>query len=264
MPFWATITSINPMGSNMVDLTPVIGVPANVLVDKSGAFPGTLRAYVNQDYLDALRRAGAAPVILPMAPAEDAERQLALVDGLLLTGGADVCPLCYGEQPARGLGDVYQDMDLHWLALARAARAAGMPTLGVCRGMQVLNVAFGGTLHQDLDSLPGPVQQHVQLGYRHAVSHAADMEAGSRLERIFGQGSVGVNSFHHQAVKDVAPGFRVTARARDGVVEGIETEDNAFVLGVQWHPEGMVVHYPDMLRLFRALTEACIQRGRTA
>jgi len=248
----------------MVERKPVIGMPANVLVDKTGAFPGTLRAYVNQDYLDALRQAGTAPVVLPLVPPEEAAGQLDLVDGLFLTGGVDMSPLCYGEQPARGLGDVYPDMDAHWLAVTRAARDRGLPILGVCRGLQVLNVAFGGTLHQDLNSLPGPIQQHVQLGYRHAVSHVADLEPGSRLERIFGQPTVGVNSFHHQSVKEVAPGFRITARARDGVVEGIEAEDAAFALGVQWHPEGMIMHYPDMLRLFRALTEACIQRGRTA
>jgi putative glutamine amidotransferase len=243
---------------------PVVGVPAVVLVDKSGAFPGTIRAYVNQDYLDAVQAGGAAPIILPMAGPDQAEAQLSLVDGLLLPGGPDMSPLTYGEQPARALGDVYPDMDRHHIGLARAARTAGLPILGICRGLQVLNVAFGGTLHQDLNSLPGLLQQHVQLGYRHGVSQAADLEPQSRLRQIMGHDSVGINSFHHQAVKDLAPGFRVCARARDGVIEGIETTEDAFLVAVQWHPEGMIAHHPDMLRLFRALTQACVERtGRT-
>jgi putative glutamine amidotransferase len=231
-------------------------------MDRHGSFPGSERACVNQDYLDALGLAGALPVVLPMALAEqDLQAQLGFLDGLLITGGVDLDPLTYGEEPAPGLGDCYPDMDRHQIPLARLARAAGLPALGICRGMQVLNVAFGGTLHQDLEGLPG-LLRHTQTGWRHAVSHTVDLAEGTRLRALFGRASIGANSFHHQAVKDLAPGFRVSARTRDGVIEGIESLDEAFVLGVQWHPEGMFRKHPDMLRPFQELVAACTENQR--
>jgi putative glutamine amidotransferase len=234
---------------------PVIGVPVNLLMERNGSFPGMERAFVNQDYLKSLRLAGGTPIALPFAlEREDQLAQLALLDGLLFAGGADLNPLLFGEEPQPGLEEVYQEMDEHQLALARLGRDLGLPMLGICRGLQVLNVAFGGTLHQDLDA---SLLQHVQKGQRHGISHTVELEEGTRLARLFGQASVGTNSFHHQAVKVLAPGFRVNARTRDGVIEGFEELEGSFVLAVQWHPEGMVERHPTMLRLFQALIDAC-------
>ena len=243
-------------GMVMPKRKPVIGIPVNVLVEKNGPFAGLERASVNQDYLDALKAAGAVPVALPMVDGEDVEVQLGLLDGLLFTGGADLSPLTYGEEPENGLGEVYPDMDRHQLALARAARKAGLPMLGICRGMQVLNVACGGTLHQDLDRLDQPLLQHWQKGQRRGLSHTVELAGGTRLRALFGRDSLGTNSFHHQAVKDLAPGLTISARAKDGVVEALEAPEG-FLLGVQWHPEGLMATSPDMLRLFQALAQAC-------
>jgi putative glutamine amidotransferase len=237
---------------------PIIGIPVNVLVDKSWAYAGVERAYVNQDYIKSVKLAGGVPVLLPIVCEEDdIEAQLSVLDGLLFSGGADVGPLNYGEEPVPGLEDVFPEMDVHQLALARQGTKRQLSMLGICRGMQVLNVAFGGTLHQDLHTLPENLLQHVQKSQRHAVCHTVDLVEDSQLRAIFGQATLSTNSFHHQAVKALAPGFRVSAKARDGVMEGLEREDGAYMVGVQWHPEGMVDKHPLMLKLFRSLVEAC-------
>lgn len=242
----------------MANSVPVIGIPATMFVEAGGWWPGMMRAAVTQAYTDAVQAAGGAPIFLPIAQPGEIALQLRLVDGLLVPGGPDVSPQCYGEEPSAGLGEFFYDMDVHQLALIRGARALGKPILGICRGIQLLNVAFGGTLIQDLAHASGDLIQHTQKGLRHAPSHAVDLQEGSRLARIFNRPRLMVNSFHHQALKQVASCFSVTGKARDGIVEGMEA-DGSFMIGVQWHPEGMVPQAPEMNLIFQALVQACVE-----
>src|SRR5437762_12765523 len=172
-----------------------------------------------------------------MVAADRAAAALAAVRGLVLTGGEDVAPDRYGATPHPRLGDVDPGRDAAELALIAATRARRVPILAICRGIQILNVALGGTLYQDLDSeRPGPVP-HSDETARHAVRG----EAGSLLERTLGARSASVNSRHHQAIRDLAPGLKAVAWAEDGVIEGAEpaNTNEGWIVAVQWHPEDL-------------------------
>ena len=225
---------------------------------EGGFSPGLERAYVNQDYVRALTLAGAVPLLLPVIEDENAIRaQMERVDGILLSGGYDIDPLQYGEEPHGQLGFIFPEVDKHQLAVARIANELQKPMFGICRGMQVINVAFGGTLYQDLSSqLSEECLLHNQKAKRYVPSHGVDITENTKLHHIFSERSIITNSFHHQAVKDIAPGFIVNARAKDGVIEGIEKTEGAFTVAVQWHPEMMAETSLEMLTLFQAFVRA--------
>jgi len=211
-------------------------------------------------YAAAVEAAGGIPVILPVLAPEKAPEVLEHLQGLLLSGGVDLDPSHYGEDPLPGLGKVTPERDAFELALARRALAAGVPVLGICRGVQVLNVAAGGTLFQDLGSQLEKVLKHRQEAPRWHESHAVRLDPSSRMAAILGVTETRVNSFHHQAVRLVAPGLRAVAWAPDGVIEAVESVDGGFALGVQWHPEEMWDRYPLHLKPFSALVEAARAR----
>lgn len=211
-------------------------------------------------YAAAVEAAGGIPVILPVLAPEKAPEVLEHLQGLLLSGGVDLDPSHYGEDPLPGLGKVTPERDAFELALARRALAAGVPVLGICRGVQVLNVAAGGTLFQDLGSQLEKVLKHRQEAPRWHESHAVRLDPSSRMAAILGVTEARVNSFHHQAVRVVAPGLRAVAWAPDGVIEAVESVDGGFALGVQWHPEEMWDRYPLHLKPFSALVEAARAR----
>lgn len=195
----------------------------------------------NETYIQAVKKAGGVPVLLPcVSEIEQIRAMVDSIDGLLVAGGPDVSPLCFGEEPCPGLGTVTPLMDEFELPLIREAIAARKPVLGICRGMQSLNVALGGTLYQDISSQLKDVLQHRQNAPRDYTAHTVALTAGSQIARIFGTTELRVNTFHHQAVKQVATDLIATAHAPDGIIEAIEIRDShQFVIGVQWHPECM-------------------------
>lgn len=244
---------------------PLIGVPSDSrekVLD--GVYPPCfLMARV---YIQRLEVAGAAPIIIPLLQEEQALRTLyERLDGLFLAGGVDVDPAYYGEEPHPKLGTVNRERDRVEITLLRWALEDELPILAVCRGIQVLNVAAGGTLYQDIEAqVPAAIRhQYWQIKPRDYRAHDVTIEPDSKLAELMGACAIGVNSMHHQAIKDVASGFRVTARAVDGVVEGIERTDGHFTLGVQWHPEALADQDSAMQALFDSFVDEIRHRPRS-
>jgi len=237
--------------------SPLIGVSTSITV---GTQPE--RAYVNSAYLFAVQQAGGIPVPLPPQLSSRAFPTIAaLLDGLLLTGGGDMDPAAFGEAPHPTLYDVAPSRDALETAAIGAAMDRGLPILAVCRGIQVLNVALGGSLHQDVASDPGTPLTHSQKEPRDQPTHAVKLAPESRLAAVMGTDAADVNSMHHQAVKALGRGLRAVAWAPDQIVEGVELDDPArLVVGVQWHPEELVRHSEGARRLFAALVDAARSR----
>jgi putative glutamine amidotransferase len=209
-------------------------------------------------YVDAVDRAGGIPVILPPLPPESAIVSLQNINALLLSGGGDLDPVFFGEEALPCTKTISPRRDAYELYLARVALERHIPILGICRGMQVLNVAAGGTVFQDVSFAVRQPLQHTQNAPRWYATHLIDITPDSQLAAIFGVRRLRVNTFHHQAVGRVAPGFTIAARSLDGVIEAVESPAHAFAVGVQFHPEGMWEKAPLFLKLFSALTAASI------
>lgn len=246
---------------NQVKSSPIIGISATLLTIESGSFMGRERTAVGHDYIQAVESLDGIPFVLPVVKKKELiQRQIEMVDGLLLSGGYDVCPLLYGEEPKRGLEAVRTERDKYEIELVHMAHRLNKPIFGICRGLQLLNVAFGGTLYQDINlDLPSSLQ-HSQRAKPEEETHTISILSDTLLHKIMNTTSLSTNSFHHQAIKDIASGLVVNAHAKDGVIEGIEGDGDLFILGVQWHPEHMIVKHPKMLKLFHAFVEAANKR----
>jgi putative glutamine amidotransferase len=181
------------------------------------------------------------------------------IDGLLLAGGGDIDPAHFGELSHPKLGDVEADRDWVELTLTPWALSDGLPVFGICRGIQAINVAADGSLWQDIAAqVPDTIRHPYYPGYPYnRLSHSVRLEPDSRLLEILGDLELEVNSLHHQAIREIGRGLRVTALAPDGVIEGIEGNSEAWVVGVQWHPEWLIDDDPRMKRLFEAFVAAC-------
>jgi putative glutamine amidotransferase len=212
-------------------------------------------------YPVAVERGGAIPVVIPPLGADAIESLLDGLDGLILTGGPDLHPGAYGAQPHPQLGPTVQDIDVFELALTKAAEARGLPILAICRGMQALNVARGGTLIQDL-----PTEHRGGLGHRQVepgsiATHPVRVRKGSMLARLAGGTELDVNSFHHQAIDVLGDGLRAVAWAPDGVIEAVEDPRAEFLVGVQWHLESLVAGHAEQAALLAAFIAAAGDRG---
>ena len=224
---------------------------------------------LNVQYVTAVEEPGGTALLLTPGHHEESIRRLvSMAHGLVLTGGEDVDPARYGQEPHPELGTLNPPRDAMEFAALDEALKRRMPVLAICRGCQVLNVAMGGTLYQDLPSQkPGSVR-HEQEAPWHQRWHHARVQAGSGLNTIFGTGELFINSFHHQAVDRVAPGLEATVWSEDGIVEGVEATDYPWVYGVQWHPERGEAEMPGDVRdpdrrLFWALLQAAREYGET-
>ncbi len=212
------------------------------------------------DYVESVRRAGGEPRVFN--PLEDQPEQIVgEVQGVLMTGGVDIDPARYGEEPHATVTAIEPERDAFEFALLLAAREARLPVFGICRGLQVMNVALGGSLIQDIAAEMTGILQHTLPTPPCAVAHEVWVSKGSRLwtlmqEKMADADTCSVNSRHHQAIKRLAPGFEVTATAPDGVIEAIECPNATFCLGVQWHPENFW-RTGEFRPLFEGFIEAC-------
>ena len=214
---------------------------------------------LNEAYIRAVQAAGGLPVVIPPVLKENEMHELFVrLDGLLLSGGDDVDPAIFGQTRHPATRGVSDERDRAELALVRWALAEDKPMLAICRGIQVMNVATGGTLVQDIPTQIPDAMAHSFSDDtpRDHIAHTVAVEADARLAHILGKTSVTTNSWHHQSCKAPGQGIVYTAWAPDGVVEGAEAPGHRFALGVQWHPEEMFHRRTDMLALFRALVEA--------
>lgn len=238
-------------------MKPIIGVT----VDKSIS-DGYGYEKINECNLIALMLSGAIPIMLPITGDDELiDEYLEIVDGLYFSGGNDISPLIFGEDPIKEVKEIDYSRDEFEIKLFKEAEAKNMPILGVCRGEQVMNVAAGGTLYQDIyvqrDGTTGHMPDFAYAGYAH---HRVKIMRDSILYDILKIDEINVNSFHHQAVKDIAEGYKVTSVSRDGIIEAIESVNHSFVVGIQWHPEIMYERYPVFLKIFEALVKASKKR----
>ena len=233
-------------------MVPVVGIPLRPQ-PPTGERP--LRQVINDAYVHALERAGAVPLPLPLVEAERLRPLYDQCQALCLPGGADVDPRRYGEEPRAELRtEVQARLDETELLLLRWALEDDLPVLAICRGMQLLNVAFGGSLWQDLatQGVVEPVHDRHDTD-RSLLVHELEIDRGSRLQEVLQESRLVVNSLHHQGVREVGAGLQVTGRSPDGLVEALEVQGQRFVIGVQCHPEELVDDHTWAARLFEAL-----------
>lgn len=239
-----------------VKMKPVIGIPGNILTNFDREYNRLPISYTPHGFVEGLHAAGALPVIFPLSNEENARQYVKSVDAILLAGGQDISPLLYGEEPHLKLQATSPARDYFERAVIKEAWAEKKPILAICRGLQIFNVAFGGTLYQDVSLYPNISVQHVQESTPDTAVHTVQIDKESWLGKLYGE-KTQVNSYHHQGIKDLADTFKAVAWSGDGLIEAFESrEKNRIAIAVQWHPELMIAHNKDAQQLFNTYVEA--------
>lgn len=250
-------------------MKPLIGLCANYTDDDSFGIRCKIGAkdqdwqLLASDYVNSITRAGGVPVIIPVVEnIEDVMVLIEKLDGVVFTGGSDVSPDLYGENPKNGLGPVQPVRDKHEVELfKRIYENTDIPVLGICRGLQIINVALGGNLFQDLKNEWVGEFNHAPNRYpKYYPTHEINIVKDSKLHDIFQTENLKVNSFHHQGVKILAEPLKATMKAEDGMIEGVEIPGDRFIAAVQWHPEMMVEKYDYSLTYFEKFVEICSKK----
>ncbi|ODG93145.1 MULTISPECIES: gamma-glutamyl-gamma-aminobutyrate hydrolase family protein [Bacillaceae] len=238
---------------------PIIGITTSY-VKHNNNMEGV---YIHQDYHQAIERGGGIPLLLPTISDPDAINcYVNLCDGFIFSGGEDLDPVFFGQDPHPKIGFFKTDRDEFELTLFHAVRKTGKPIFGVCRGLQLINVACGGTLIQDIETHCSHMMRHEQTVPRSLPFHTVSIRE-SKLHEIIGTNEIKVNSLHHQAIDELGDGLVITARSNDGIIEAIEGSDDPYLVAVQWHPESMSEKHETMQRLFDTLIKtACEKRER--
>ncbi|WP_238884716.1 gamma-glutamyl-gamma-aminobutyrate hydrolase family protein [Clostridium sp. YIM B02551] len=227
-----------------------IGIVPNLTIICDGRVVGDEKIQVNADYANAISKVGAIPIILPVINDEDyIEEIISSLDGVVLSGGGDINPLYYGEEPKPLQGSISAARDEFDLRVIKNALNFNKGILGICRGIQAINVFFGGSLHQDISYGYKDYLKHSQVGDNDIATHTVDFIDGGNLVKLFGK-SISTNSFHHQSINRLGKDLIATGFSKDGVIEAIEMQGNNKVFGVQWHPEKMR-NNDDMTRMFK-------------
>lgn len=236
---------------------PIVAVTADTLLADMKPINQRMADYAPRPLLDSLGKAGLLPIILAYDTYAEPEEFVETFDALVLPGGPNPSPRFYGEEPLWCIGPTFEKRDIFEIGLIKACLKMGKPILGICRGLQIINVALGGTLWQDMPTQnPKAFIQHMQKAPGQIATHYVEIEKGSHLHDILGDGLY-VNSRHREGIKKLAPSLKETARARDGVIEAVESRDNELITAVQWHPENMDEEV--MAPFFRAFADRIIR-----
>lgn len=235
-------------------MEPIIGITANsTYIDNRSYLEPHKVNFSPRNISKAVTMAGGIPIILPVNEPEIAQKYAELVDGLILAGGEDVSPILYGEDARNTIKATYPKRDKAEVAITEKIIASGKPILGICRGLQLLNVIFGGTLYQDLSEKEDIFVKHIQETPSNHPIHTVSVNEKSYMSSFLSD-ELFVNSFHHQVIRDLGKGLRIAAKSNDGVIEAIESVDeNKSIIAIQWHPENLYYKDNDQLALFENL-----------